>query len=66
MIEIETNLLQRNELCGNMESVTVSLEIAKRLADHHLALAQYWRKVARLPPVLTATGQRKIAEQEYR
>lgn len=63
---IDGKVLISNENCDMMETVTVSMETAKRLADHHLALAQYWRQVARLPPVLTAAGQRKIAERQHR
>jgi len=48
--------------CDKIEQVTVTLEGAKRLADHYLALAQYWRQVAKLPPILTAASQRKMAE----
>lgn len=61
---IDENLLKKAEnraIIIEQDAVTVSLDTAKRLADHYLALAQYWRKVAKLPPVMTATALRKQA-----
>lgn len=66
---IDENPLKKAGNCAiivEQEAVTVSLDTAKRLADHYLALAQYWRKVAKLPPVLTATGLRRQADTPAR
>ncbi len=60
------NLLHSTENYVTMETATVSVEQAKVFADHYLALAKYWRKVAKMPPVVTVAGERKRAEAGHR
>lgn len=40
--------------------IPLTREEAKRLADLHLALAQEYRKLIGLPPILTSSCQRKM------
>lgn len=62
MNQVEDSLFTRKETCDtlNPEMALVDIETARRFADHYLALAQYWRKVARMPPVPTEASQRKM------
>ncbi len=58
------NLLHNSNNRDTLDVATVSVEQAKRFADHYLALAQYWRQVAKLPPVNTGASERRLRPSE--
>ena len=66
MKQVDESPLYGKEKCDTLDTVSVSLETAKRFADHYLALAQYWRQVARLPPVMTPGSERKAQQAGMR
>jgi len=43
--------------------VTNDKRLAKQLADHHIALAQAYLKLAGLPPLMTGAQRRKVEYQ---
>ncbi len=52
------NMLTSNDCAWVM---TTDKRVARRLSDHHLALAQIYRELAGLHPIPTGMQQRKMA-----
>ena len=45
-----------------VEAQPLTPEIAKRLADHHLALAQLYRSIAGIKPLPTDAHQKQVRQ----
>jgi hypothetical protein len=61
------NLLTIEENIDTIVVITTpDILVAQRLADHHLALAQVYRQMAGMAPILTGSKARRMVAQAGR